>query len=472
MNAAHSEPGDPGKETARIRRDEARWGYMRRVTEREEPECDPGTGAWLVGFVIGLRANLLMKSHPGRYTKEQALEWAKQWVRDRASTAESLARAGEAVPAELPKSSPAVSVALDQLLKGLNRLVGLDPVKADVRQLIDMAQVEQMRRRAALPVSTFSRHLIFTGNPGTGKTTVARLLAQLYASIGILKTGQLIEVSRSDLVAGYVGQTAIKTTEAVNRAIGGILFIDEAYSLVTPGGGGRDFGHEAIDTLVKLMEDHRDELVVIVAGYEDEMRDFVESNPGLPSRFPRIVHFPDFSNDELMKVFESMCEHDKYVLSADAKQVLCRYLESMTRTRTFGNGRLMRNMFEATLARQASRIIATKSSNLTELVPADLALPAPVAATEGTFPRTIDLDVGDDRELLVAAAKLVITSQFGSTSVLQRKLQVGLAEAVRLMNLLQRCGVVGPAEGSRARDVLVRPDDLGLVLDTLNQARS
>jgi hypothetical protein len=295
-----------------------------------------------------------------------------------------VAGTGEAAPAELPKSSPAVSVPLDQLLKGLNRLVGLDPVKADVRQLIDMAQVEQMRRRAGLPVSTFSRHLIFTGNPGTGKTTVARLLAQLYASIGILKTGQLIEVSRSDLVAGYVGQTAIKTTEAVNRAIGGILFIDEAYSLVRPGGGGRDFGQEAIDTLVKLMEDHRDELVVIVAGYEDEMKDFVGSNPGLPSRFPRIVHFPDFSNDELMKMFESMCAHDRYVLSADAKQVLCRYLESMTRTRTFGNGRLMRNIFEATLARQASRIIATTSFNLTELVPADLSLPASIAATEGT----------------------------------------------------------------------------------------
>jgi hypothetical protein len=331
-------------------------------------------------LVLGLRANLLIKTYPGRYTKEQAAEWAKQWVRDEASKAGSLTGA----PAELPKSSQTVSVPPDQLLKGLNRLVGLGPVKADVRQLIDMAQVEQMRRRAGLPVSTFSRHLIFTGNPGTGKTTVARLLGQLYASIGILKTGQLIEASRSDLVAGYVGQTAIKTTEIVSRAIGGILFIDEAYSLARPGGGGRDFGQEAIDTLVKLMEDHRDELVVIVAGYEDEMKDFVGSNPGLPSRFPREVHFPDFTNEELVKIFENVCDYDKYVLSADAKQILLRHLESMTRTRTFGNGRLMRNIFEAALARQASRIVATKSSNLTELVPADLALPASMAATEGT----------------------------------------------------------------------------------------
>ncbi|HXP11594.1 MAG TPA: AAA family ATPase, partial [Acidobacteriaceae bacterium] len=358
--------------------------FMRRALDGETPECDPWTAGWLVGSIIGLRANLLMKSYPGRYTKEQALEWAKQGVRDGASTAGSLAGAGEAAPAELPESSPAVSEPRDQLLNGLNRLVGLGPVKADVRQLIDMAQVEQMRRRAGLPVSTFSRHLIFTGNPGTGKTTVARLLGQLYASIGILKTGQLIEASRSDLVAGYVGQTAIKTTEIVNRAMGGILFIDEAYSLARTGGGGRDFGQEAIDTLVKLMEDHREELVVIVAGYEDEMKDFVESNPGLPSRFPRTVHFPDFTNEELVKIFENMCDYDKYVLSADAKQILRRHLESMTRTRTFGNGRLMRNIFEAALARQASRIIATKSSNLTELAPADLALPASMAVTEGT----------------------------------------------------------------------------------------
>jgi AAA lid domain len=159
------------------------------------------------------------------------------------------------------------------------------------------------------------------------------------------------------------------------------LFIDEAYSLARPGGG---FGQEAIDTLVKLMEDHRDELVVIVAGYEDEMKDFMGSNPGLPSRFPRAVHFPDFTNEELVEIFENMCDYDKYVLSADAKQILRRHLESMTRTRTFGNGRLMRNIFEAALARQASRIIATKSSNLTELVPADLPLPASMAATEGT----------------------------------------------------------------------------------------
>jgi SpoVK/Ycf46/Vps4 family AAA+-type ATPase len=264
---------------------------------------------------------------------------------------------------------------LDGLLGQLDGLTGLAQVKAEVRQLIDVVRAEQMRRAAGLPVSTVSRHLVFTGNPGTGKTTVARLLGQLYAAIGILRTGQLVEVTRSDLVAGYVGQTAIKTTEAVRRALGGVLFIDEAYALTRQAGSGQDYGQEAVDTLVKLMEDHRDELVVIAAGYGEEMAQFISSNPGLPSRFPRTIHFPDYNTDELVSIFEGMCEHDSYQACADAIDAVRQYLARLPRTRGFGNGRLVRNLFEAALARQASRIVASGGSDLTTLTPQDLGLP-------------------------------------------------------------------------------------------------
>ena len=265
---------------------------------------------------------------------------------------------------------------LDVLLAQLDGLTGLAPVKAEVRQLVDVVRAEQMRRAAGLPVSQVSRHLVFTGNPGTGKTTVARLLGQLYAAIEVLGTGQLVEVTRADLVAGYVGQTAIKTTEAVKRALGGILFIDEAYTLTRSAGSGQDYGQEAVDTLVKLMEDHRDELVVIVAGYGEEMAQFISANPGLPSRFPRTIHFPDYSTDELLSIFKGMCDRDRYEISDDALSALGQYLAKLPRTREFGNGRLARNLFEAALARQASRVVASGSSDLTTLTLADLGLPA------------------------------------------------------------------------------------------------
>jgi len=285
-------------------------------------------------------------------------------------------------PSSERQATAAETPSLDVLLGQLDELTGLAPVKAGVRQLIDMVRAEQMRRAAGLPVSQVSRHLVFTGNPGTGKTMVARLLGQLYAAIGVLGTGQLVEVTRSDLVAGYVGHTAIKTTEAVNRALGGILFIDEAYALTRSAGSGQvDFGQEAVDTLVKLMEDHRHELVVIVAGYGEEMAQFISANPGLPSRFPRTIHFPDYSTDELLAIFKGMCERDKYEITADALDGGRRYLERLPRTREFGNGRLVRNLFEAALSRQASRVVATGGTDLTTLKLADLNLPD--AITDG-----------------------------------------------------------------------------------------
>src|ERR1019366_7235839 len=279
-------------------------------------------------------------------------------------------------PAQPGQSRVPGTVSLDVMLGQLEGLTGLAPVKAEVRQLTDVVRAEQMRRAAGLPVSQVSRHLVFTGNPGTGKTTVARLLGQLYSAIGVLGTGQLVEVTRSDLVAGYVGQTAIKTTEAVKRALGGILFIDEAYTLTRRAGSEHDFGQEAVDTLVKLMEDHRDELVVIAAGYGEEMAQFISSNPGLPSRFPRTICFPDYSTGELASIFTGMCERDRYEVSAGGLDGLRDYLDRLPRTREFGNARLVRNLFEAALARQASRVVATGGADLTTLTPQDLGLPA------------------------------------------------------------------------------------------------
>jgi Holliday junction resolvasome RuvABC ATP-dependent DNA helicase subunit len=298
-------------------------------------------------------------------------------------TQPSITRAQQAMTSPRQQAAPAVPTGattaaaptLDDLLAQLDALTGLAAVKADVRQLINIVRVEQMRRAAGLPVTPVSRHLVFTGNPGTGKTTVARLLGQLYAAIGILQTGQLVEASRSDLVAGYVGQTAIKTTEVAERALGGILFIDEAYALTRAGGLGHDFGQEAVDTLVKLMEDHRDELVVIVAGYPQEMANFISSNPGLPSRFPRTINFPDYTADELTFIFKGMCHKGEYEVAEDVFSGLRHYLSGLPRSREFGNARLVRNIFEAALARQASRIIDTGSSNLTHLTLADLGLP-------------------------------------------------------------------------------------------------
>jgi Holliday junction resolvasome RuvABC ATP-dependent DNA helicase subunit len=352
------------------------YAYMLRVYAGETPECDAGTAGFLAGLVRGMATST--RQRVDRMTKEQADYAFLQWVRDQHARWASQAVTEEASQKAVSSSgagnlsSRSSSSTLNGLLVELNGFIGLAPVKAEVCQLVDVAQVEQMRRAAGLPISRVSRHLIFLGNPGTGKTTVARLLARLYAEIGVLRTGQLVEVTRTDLVAGYIGQTAIKTTEAVKSALGGILFIDEAYSLFRSVRSGQDYGQEAIDTLVKMMEDHRDELIVIVAGYGDEMNEFIKSNPGLPSRFRRTIQFPDYSTDELTSIFESMCTHDRYEISAEAIRSLRQRLEELPRNREFGNGRLVRNIFETAITRQASRIIAARSSDLTRLIPADL----------------------------------------------------------------------------------------------------
>jgi Cdc6-like AAA superfamily ATPase len=255
---------------------------------------------------------------------------------------------------------------LDELFEELDELIGLDPVKREIRRVADMITVERLRRERDLPVAPQSRHLVFTGNPGTGKTTVARLVAQIYRALGVVKRGHLVETDRAALVAGYIGQTATRVTEVVDAAIDGVLLIDEAYALIR--GDSRDFGHEAVDTLVKLMEDRRERLVVIVAGYPVEMEDFINSNPGLRSRFPRVIHFPDYSTDELVAIFEMLAGKHHYELTDDGRERLWAHFEALGRGTGFGNGRLARNLFEEACAQQASRVVRLDDVSREDLV--------------------------------------------------------------------------------------------------------
>lgn len=257
----------------------------------------------------------------------------------------------------------------------LEGLIGLSTVKEEVKTLRNYILIQQEREKKGLKSTQVSYHCVFTGNPGTGKTTVARIVADVYRSLGVLKKGHLVETDRSGLVADYVGQTATKTNKIIDRALDGVLFIDEAYSLV--GGGENDYGREAIATLLKRMEDNRDRLVVILAGYSDEMKEFIDSNPGLQSRFNRYIHFPDYNANELYQIFEVNCWKNDYVLTDEAKETLKAMLEKAVaeKDKNFGNARFVRNLFEKTLERQANRL--SKQSDLskemlTEIIASDL----------------------------------------------------------------------------------------------------
>lgn len=243
-------------------------------------------------------------------------------------------------------------------MEDLNELIGLTGIKHDVRELYDFTKIQKLRKDAGMKTVPVSMHLVFTGNPGTGKTTVARILARLYKQIGVLSTGQLVECDRSGLVAGYVGQTAVKTQKKIEEAMGGVLFIDEAYSLARSADQGTDFGQEAIDTILKAMEDHRDEFVVIVAGYTKPMETFIHSNPGLQSRFNKFIEFPDYTVDELLAIFDLNCRKYEYVPDPEAREQVktLLMLRKAQMPENFANAREVRNLFETIITNQARRI--------------------------------------------------------------------------------------------------------------------
>ena len=263
---------------------------------------------------------------------------------------------------------------IEDLLAELDGYIGLTAIKQEVRSLINMVTVHKLRKENDLPTPELSLHMVFSGNPGTGKTTVARIMARIYHSLGILSKGHLVEVDRSGLVAGYVGQTAIKTSKAVESALGGVLFIDEAYAL--NGSGENDFGQEAINTVLKSMEDHRDDLVVIVAGYDGLMDDFIHSNPGLESRFNRFLHFDDYTLDEMVQIFDMRCKQGCYELTEEARPLLREFIQlANTNSISFGNGRGVRNLFEQILVVQANRLATQENitrEDLTRITAADI----------------------------------------------------------------------------------------------------
>ena len=280
------------------------------------------------------------------------------------------AKPGDGKPAEEELPPPEK---MEDLMAELDSYIGLGAVKEEVHNLINMVQVYKLRREHDLPTTDMSLHMVFTGNPGTGKTMMARMMARIYRSLGILSKGQLVEVDRSGLVAGYVGQTALKTQKVIEKAMGGVLFVDEAYAL--NGKSENDFGQETIDTLLKAMEDHRDDLVVIVAGYTDLMDKFIHSNPGLESRFNRFLLFEDYSLDELMAIFKMRCGKG-YTLSPEAEPLVRDYIaEESADGDGFGNARGVRNIFEHILVAQNNRLAKMERvtrEDLMTLLPEDV----------------------------------------------------------------------------------------------------
>lgn len=296
----------------------------------------------------------------------------------RPATGPGRAAATEAAAVIAPAGEPPADRArpLDEILAELDELVGLASVKTEVRRLTSLLRIQRLREVRNLPTLDTSHHLVFAGNPGTGKTTVARLFSQVLRTLEVVSTGQLVETDRSQLVAGYVGQTATTTRRVLEAALGGTLIIDEAYALAR--GGENDFGREAIDTIVKFMEDHRDDLAIIAAGYPAEMAELIGANPGLASRFTRTIRFPDYTTDELIEIFTGMCTAQRYRLDGAAADRLRDVIDAEPRGRGFGNARFVRNVFEASAGAQAERLASVEhptDDQLTTLTASDITAP-------------------------------------------------------------------------------------------------
>ncbi|MBF4461480.1 MULTISPECIES: AAA family ATPase [unclassified Rathayibacter] len=281
-------------------------------------------------------------------------------------------------PAQQPQTDPEPVEPIDDLLAELDALIGLDRVKSEIKRQTQLLRIDTLRQAVGLSTPTLTRHLVFTGNPGTGKTTVARLVSRIYRSLGILSKGVLVEVDRSELVAGYLGQTATKTAEVIASARGGVLFIDEAYALALD-----QYGAEAVTTLVKDMEDHRGDLVVIVAGYSGPMRGFLETNPGLASRFSTTIDFADYSDDELSAIFGRLAASADFEPTPEALAAFATLAAAQQRTEAFGNGRWVRNILDAAIARHAWRLREVEEPTLDEL---RILLPEDIAEAGETTP--------------------------------------------------------------------------------------
>lgn len=319
----------------------------------EDVEPEEETGEWDPNMKYFMIQNVLEEEEPEEVFEKEVIEEQKEQICE-----------------EIPKKTEEREESrLESLLKELEVLIGLQGVKKEIHSLINLIKVSNIRKSHNLPSMEMSYHMVFTGAPGTGKTTVARLVAAIYKELGLLSKGNLVETDRAGLVAGYVGQTALKVREVVHRAVGGVLFIDEAYALSPAGKSGADFGEEAIDTLVKMMEDYRDDLVVIVAGYTEEMQRFLKANTGFISRFNKFIEFADYTKEELIEILRSMAKKAGFSLEENAILIISDYLVQMQEEEklNFGNARGIRNLFEKLVVAQANRIVSFDAPTIEQL---------------------------------------------------------------------------------------------------------